>query len=104
MSEQEFLGLVTAGQPPAPQYFVYDLILNRRQRERFDESEALATLDAEAVRAELARGARVLDARGPMLFAAGDLRGAVKVPADGRFAEAAASPVVSTAPGAAPAS
>ena len=31
MSEEDFLALVTAGQPAAPEYFVYDAILNREQ-------------------------------------------------------------------------
>ena len=33
MSEDEFLAIVTAGQPAAPDYFVYDAILNRKERD-----------------------------------------------------------------------
>lgn len=91
MSEHDFVALVTAGQPSAPQYFVYDAILNRKDREVFDESEQVPALSVDEIRAARARGARVLDARDPQLFAAGHLNGAVNVPADGRFAETAGS-------------
>ena len=33
MTEEQFLALVTAGQPAAPEYFVYDAILNRKNRD-----------------------------------------------------------------------
>ena len=32
MTEEEFLAVVTAGQPSAPEYFVYNAILNRQER------------------------------------------------------------------------
>ena len=35
-----FMALVTEGQPPAPEYFVYDAILNRKDRELLDEAFA----------------------------------------------------------------
>ena len=38
MSEAEFTALVIAGQPDAPQYFVYDAIMNRRERQTPDDS------------------------------------------------------------------
>jgi hypothetical protein len=31
MSEDEFVALVTEGQPPAPGYFVFDAVVNRKQ-------------------------------------------------------------------------
>jgi glyoxylase-like metal-dependent hydrolase (beta-lactamase superfamily II)/rhodanese-related sulfurtransferase len=89
MSEDDFLTLVTAGQPSAPEYFVYDAILNRKQREVFDAEAEVTALDAAALDAALARGAAVLDTRDASLFAAGHLPGALNVPADGRFAETA---------------
>lgn len=89
MSEQTFLELVTAGQPSAPEYFVYDAILNRKQREVFDAGHPVAALDDEELDAALARGAVVLDARDAVAFAGGHLRGALNVAADGRFAETA---------------
>jgi hydroxyacylglutathione hydrolase len=91
MTEQDFVALVTAGQPSAPAYFVYDAILNRKDRDVFDESRPAAALTVREVRDLRAAGAVVVDARDPQVFAAGHLTGAVNVPADGRFAETAGS-------------
>ncbi|WP_354638264.1 rhodanese-like domain-containing protein [Kitasatospora camelliae] len=89
MSEEEFVALVTAGQSAAPGYFGYDATLNRRDRALFDTAQAHRPLTAEEFRTRRAAGAVVLDARSPQEFAAGHLRGAINVPADGRFAEQA---------------
>ncbi|WAL64588.1 rhodanese-like domain-containing protein [Amycolatopsis cynarae] len=89
MSEDEFLALVTEGQPSAPGYFGYDAVLNRKERGLFDLAGHLRALDAEAFLARRADGAVVLDTRDPQEFAAGHLRGSLNVPADGRFAERA---------------
>ncbi|MFE6222650.1 rhodanese-like domain-containing protein [Streptomyces sp. NPDC057854] len=89
MSEKDFVALVTAGQSAAPGYFAYDADLNRRERELFDPATAPRALDTADFLARRAAGAVVVDARDPQEFAAGHLRGAVNVPADGRFAEQA---------------
>ncbi|MFG2111497.1 rhodanese-like domain-containing protein [Streptomyces sp. NPDC048718] len=89
MSEEEFVAIVAAGQPAAPGYFAYDADLNRRERELFDPAAAPKPLTVEEFTARRAAGAVVVDARDPHEFAAGHLRGAVNVPADGRFAEQA---------------
>ena len=89
MPREEFLALVTAGQPAAPAYFVHDAVLNRQRHELFDAETAPMPLTGEEFAAQRAAGAVVLDARDPQEFAAGHLRGAVNVPADGRFAETA---------------
>ncbi len=87
MSEEQFLAVVTAGQPSAPEYFVYNAVLNRKQRD-VREPDALApALDVEAVETALAAGAVIHDARDPQEFAAAHLPGAVNVPVDGRMAE-----------------
>ncbi|MFI8825615.1 rhodanese-like domain-containing protein [Streptomyces sp. NPDC053431] len=88
MGREEFVALVTAGQSTAPGYFAYDAALNRKDRVRYDAAAARSLpLDEFA---ELRRaGAVVVDARPPQEFAAGHLRGAVNVPAEGRFAEQA---------------
>lgn len=88
MSEDDFVAVVTAGQPSAPGYFAYDATLNRRQHELFDATAA-APLTAAEVQARRAAGAVVVDGRDPHEFASGHLRGALNVPADGRFAEQA---------------
>jgi glyoxylase-like metal-dependent hydrolase (beta-lactamase superfamily II)/rhodanese-related sulfurtransferase len=89
MTEDEFVGIVTEGQPSAPDYFVYDAILNRRRHEVFDPSAAPVPLSLDEVLERQSAGAFVLDAREPQEFAAGHLAGSVNVPADGRFAETA---------------
>ncbi|MCB0906870.1 MAG: MBL fold metallo-hydrolase, partial [Nocardioidaceae bacterium] len=79
--------LVTEGQPPAPGYFVYNAILNRKERgvrETYHEAPALT---GDQVDAALADGAILLDARDMIDYAAGHLRGSISVPSDGRLAE-----------------
>ncbi|MFB6781944.1 rhodanese-like domain-containing protein [Streptomyces sp. NPDC056352] len=89
MTEAEFVALVTAGQAAAPGYFAYDAELNRKARPLYDRVAAPRPLRLEEF-AELRRGgAVVVDARSPQEFASGHLRGAVNVPAEGRFAEQA---------------
>jgi len=89
MSEQDFVAMVTAGQPPAPDYFVYDAVLNRKDRAVYDADQPLTALDTTAMLTAIAAGAVVVDARDAQDFAAGHLAGALNVPADGRFAETA---------------
>lgn len=86
-----FMELVTAGQPPAPNYFVYDAILNRKDRELLDETKMPAPMTYEQVLAALARGAVLVDGRGPEDFALGHLRQAINVGLEGRYAEFAGS-------------
>jgi glyoxylase-like metal-dependent hydrolase (beta-lactamase superfamily II)/rhodanese-related sulfurtransferase len=87
MSQDQFLAVVTAGQPPAPEYFVYNAILNRKDRDVRELGATVPPLGGEDLAATLARGAVVIDARDPQEFAAGHLRGAINVPVDGRMAE-----------------
>lgn len=89
MSREDFVALVTAGQSAAPGYFAYDAELNRKNRARYDASAAPRPLTLADFTGLRAAGAVVVDARDPQEFAAGHLRGAVNVPADGRFAEQA---------------
>lgn len=93
MSEEQFLELVTAGQPSAPGYFAFDAVLNRKARELFDHSKAPRPLSAAEFAAARAEGAVVVDARDPQEVATGHVRGAINIPADGRFAETAGSVV-----------
>ncbi|MFF2502958.1 rhodanese-like domain-containing protein [Streptomyces sp. NPDC058067] len=89
MSEKDFVAIVTAGQSAAPRYFAYDADLNRRERPLFEPANAPRALSTEDFLVRRAAGAVVVDARDPQEFAAGHVRGAVNVPADGRFAEQA---------------
>ncbi len=106
MSEEDFLDVVTQGQPSAPGYFLYNATLNKRERDIRELDEAIPALDDGAVASALAAGAVVLDARDAIDFTAGHLAGAVSVPLDGRVAETAGivfrpdqPPVVMASPG-----
>lgn len=89
MDEDRFVATVTAGQPSAPGYFVYDAVLNRKQHQILDVTAHQTPLSPHEVLEHQGAGAVVLDTRDPQEFAAGHLRGSLNVPADGRFAERA---------------
>ena len=55
-----FMELVTEGQPPAPGYFVYDAILNRKDRDLLDETAMPDALTLEQVHAAIADGALLI--------------------------------------------
>lgn len=86
---------VTEGQPPAPEYFLYNAVLNRQGRELLDENEMPAALDLAAVDAKVADGAMITDARDAQDFALGHLTGSINVGLAGRYAEFAGSVVPS---------
>ena len=65
-----------------------DADLNRKERLLYDAAAPRPLQPAEFA-ALRANAAVVVDARGPQEFAAGHFRGAVNVPAEGRFAEQA---------------
>ena len=87
MTEEQFVAVVTAGQPPAPEYFLYNAVLNRQERGTREVGATLPALSPEQVSEALARGAKVIDARDQHDFAAGHLKGAINVGVDGRMAE-----------------
>ncbi|HEY3096578.1 MAG TPA: MBL fold metallo-hydrolase [Acidimicrobiia bacterium] len=86
MSEDEFVALVTEGQPLQPMYFSFDAQRNRQAHPLLDEEDlpAQLTLDELLARRD---DAAVLDTRDPMDFAAGHLHGSINVGLHGRFAE-----------------
>ncbi|ORB31049.1 MBL fold metallo-hydrolase [Mycolicibacterium parafortuitum] len=88
-----FMALVTEGQPPAPAYFVYNAVLNRKERELLAEAEMPAALSYAQLRDAMEAGAILVDGRGPEEFALGHLRGAVNIGLEGRYAEFAGSVV-----------
>lgn len=87
MSADAFVALVTEGQPAAPSYFSADAAMNKRIHPLLPQGRTVPELTPEAMKAELAAGTKVLDARSVDDFAAGHLRGSVNVGFDGRFAE-----------------
>ena len=82
---------MTEGQPPAPSYFVFDAILNRKDRELLDESAMPEALDLTAFDRLVEAGALVVDGRDPEDFARGHLVGSINVGLNGRYAEFAGS-------------
>ncbi|WP_396928351.1 rhodanese-like domain-containing protein [Mycolicibacterium sp.] len=86
-----FMNLVTEGQPPAPGYFVYNAILNRKDRELLDETKMPKAMTYDEVRAAIDNGAVLVDGRSPEEFALGHLRRAVNIGLEGRYAEFAGS-------------
>ena len=90
MPKEQFVEIVTDGQPTAPGYFSYDAARNRQARELMDE-RPLTPMDLASVDAATADGAVVLDVRSTNDFAAGHLAGSLGITLDGRFAEQAGS-------------
>ena len=86
MDRQAFVDVVTEGQPSAPEYFVFNALLNRADRGLLEEHRPPAMTLDEVVAAQ-ERGAAVIDTRDALAFATGHLRGAINVGLDGRFAE-----------------
>jgi len=86
-----FMTLVTEGQPPAPGYFVYDAILNRKEHGLLDESKPPTPMTYEQMSAALDAGAVLVDGRSPEEFATGHLRRAINIGLQGRYAEFAGS-------------
>ncbi len=93
--KETFISLVTEGQPPAPDYFVYDAVLNRKDRELLDETAMPEALSLDAFDAHVAAGAMIIDGRDPESFARGHMVGAINVGLAGRYAEFAGSVVPS---------
>ena len=90
---ETFIALVTEGQPPAPGYFAYDAILNRKNRALLDEDEMPPALSYPQVMDRLAAGAVLVDGRSPIEFAQGHFRAAINIGLEGRYAEFAGSVV-----------
>src|ERR1700756_2847155 len=88
MSKQAFIQLVTTDQPEAPPYFVYDAVLNSKERPTLDETleRNLKPLTLNAVLALQAEGAQILDTRDPEEFGATHLAGSINIGLGGQYA------------------
>lgn len=88
MSKQAFIELVTADQPEAPPYFVYDAVLNSKERPTLDEAleRVLKPLTLEELLVLQADGAQILDTRDPDEFAAAHLAGSINIGLGGQYA------------------
>lgn len=93
--KETFVELVTEGQPPAPSYFVYDAILNRKDRGLLDETVPPDALDLDSFEQLVSGGAMIIDGRDPEEFALAHLAGSINVGLNGRYAEFAGSVIPS---------
>lgn len=88
MSKEEFVDVVTADQPDAPEYFTYNAVLNTKDRPTLEESidETLNPLSVEQVIKLRDDGAQILDVRNQVEYEGAHLKGTVNIGLDGKFA------------------
>jgi glyoxylase-like metal-dependent hydrolase (beta-lactamase superfamily II)/rhodanese-related sulfurtransferase len=88
MGEDEFVAIVTADQPDAPDYFTYDAVLNTKQRETLDRAleRELHPLSLDHLLSFQRIGAQLLDTRDAAEFAAAHLEGAINIGLNGQYA------------------
>jgi hydroxyacylglutathione hydrolase len=88
MSKKAFIELVTADQPEAPPYFVYDAVLNSKERATLDEAlqRELKPIELDRVLELQAAGAQILDTREPEEFATAHLAGSTNIGLSGQYA------------------
>jgi hydroxyacylglutathione hydrolase len=88
MSKEAFIQVVTADQPEAPAYFIYDAVLNSEERPTLDQALAreMNPLTLDAVLELQAAGAQILDTRGAAEFASAHLAGSINIGLVGQYA------------------
>jgi hydroxyacylglutathione hydrolase len=88
MTKKAFIDMVTADQPDAPPYFVYDAVLNSKERPTLTEAleRELKPLELDTVLKMQAEGAQILDTREPEEFGAAHLAGSINVGLGGQYA------------------
>jgi hydroxyacylglutathione hydrolase len=93
MSREAFKVIVTADQPEAPDYFVHDAILNRKERTALHDAmeKQLQPLSVDEVLALEKSGSQLLDVRDGIDFEGGHLRGSLNIALSGKYATWAGS-------------
>jgi hydroxyacylglutathione hydrolase len=88
MSREAFIQVVTADQPEAPAYFVYDAVLNSEERPTLDQAltRGMNPLTLEGVLELQAAGAQILDTRDAVEFASAHLAGSINIGLVGQYA------------------
>ncbi len=88
MSREEFKRLVTAEQPDAPEYFVYDAIKNRQERTSLEEAmqKSMRAIPLEEVLSMRDAGAQLIDVRDAADFEGAHLQGALQIGLRGKYA------------------
>jgi hydroxyacylglutathione hydrolase len=88
MSKEAFIQVVTAEQPEAPAYFIYDAVLNSQERPTLDQALAreMNPLTLNRVLELQAAGAQILDTRDAAEFASAHLVGSINIGLVGQYA------------------
>jgi hydroxyacylglutathione hydrolase len=88
MSKEAFIQVVTADQPEAPAYFIYDAVLNSQERPTLDQALAreMNPLTLDRVLGLQAAGAQLLDTRDAAEFASAHLAGSINIGLVGQYA------------------
>jgi rhodanese-related sulfurtransferase len=88
MTKEAFIELVTADQPEAPAYFVYDTMLNRRERPTLEHSleRGLTPLTLDDLLRMTNAGGQLLDVREPADFEGTYLVDSINISFTGKFA------------------
>jgi hydroxyacylglutathione hydrolase len=85
-SQDEFVKLLTAELPERPGYFSLDAEINRQGAPPLDNLPPLRALSPEEVKAELAKGAVLLDVRPTDQFSGAHVPGSLHISLSGQFA------------------
>jgi len=88
MNKEEFVNIVTAEQPEAPDYFTYDAILNTKEHLTLIETmkETHNPLTLKEVIKLTEEGAQILDVRDPIDFEGAHLDGSINIGLGGKYA------------------
>ncbi|OYW16355.1 MAG: MBL fold metallo-hydrolase, partial [Planctomycetales bacterium 12-60-4] len=88
MSREAFKKIVTADQPEAPEYFVYDAIKNRQERADLEATMAssLKPIELDHVVRMANQGAQLVDVRDAVDFEGGFLTGSINIGLSGKYA------------------
>ena len=83
MSEEEFVGMILKDQPYIPKYFSYDVAINKKGAEAFEQSvENVSRLNKYAA---LEEGVLIVDTRPAKEFKEGHMYGAINIMDGGKF-------------------
>lgn len=88
MTREQFVALVTADQPDAPEYFTYDAVMNARERPTLDEAlrRELNPMTLDLLLALQRTGGQIVDVREADEFAAAHLAGSINIGLGGQLA------------------
>lgn len=88
MDKDAFRAIVTAEQPEAPPYFLYDATMNKQERATLEESlvRAMKGLSLREVLELKDQGAQIVDVRDSADFAGAHLAGSINIGLGGRYA------------------